>query len=78
MFDTFYRPGMASCLLRTWLGAHSQCVFDSFLSRSFSDSTCVLVQTEAYLVRYMEHLLLTSRKPPSSVIFVFFLAVFIF
>ena len=36
MSDTFYRPGMASYLLRTWLGAHSQCMSDFFLSRTFS------------------------------------------
>lgn len=70
MFDTFYRPGMASCLLRTCLGVHSQCMFDS-LDRSFSDNTLLLVQTEAYLVRYMGHLLSTSLKLPSSV-FLFF------
>lgn len=29
MFDSFHRPGMASCLLRTCLGVHSQCTFDS-------------------------------------------------
>ena len=39
MSDTFYRPGMASYLLRTWLGVHSQCMFDFFLSRTFSDNT---------------------------------------
>ena len=71
MFDVFYRPGMASCLLRTCLGVHSQCRFKSFTSQSFSDNTyLILVQTEVYSVRYMEHLLLTFRKPPSSVIFV--------
>ena len=78
MFDAIYRPGMANCLLRTWLGVHSQCMFGSFVSPSFSDNIYLLVPTEGYLVRYMEHLLLTSRKLPSSVIFFFFLAVFIF
>ena len=39
MFDLVYRPGMASCLLRTCLGVHSQCMFDSFISHSFSDNT---------------------------------------
>ena len=37
MFDTFYRPGMASCPLRKWLGVHSQCMLDSFLFHSFSE-----------------------------------------
>jgi hypothetical protein len=69
---------MASCLLRTWPGVHSQCMFYSFLSHAFSDSMyLLLVRTEEYLVRYMEHLLLTSRKPPSSVIF-FLLTIFTF
>lgn len=60
---------MVSCPLRTWLGVHSPCMLD-YSSTCFSDNTFLQpVQTEAYLVHYMERLSLTSHKLPFSVSF---------